>query len=149
MTTHCARTPFPPPATPVVTDAGLETWLVFERGIELPGLAAYPLVATPEGRALLTEYYDHYMAIAERAGAAIVLEAPTWRANPDWAATLGHDRPRRPRAAVRRAPVGATGPPCHRRMLRHGSPSRRGDCDRVLYHGSVEAVWIALIRFSL
>jgi len=22
-----------------------------------------------------------------------VLEAPTWRANPDWAATLGHDRP--------------------------------------------------------
>ena len=49
-------------------------------------------MATAEGRALLTEYYEHYVAIAEQAGAALVLEAPTWRANPDWAATLGHDR---------------------------------------------------------
>ena len=80
------------PDTLVVTDAGLETWLVFERGVELPAFAAYPVVATPEGRALLTEYYEHYLAIAEQAGAAVVLEAPTWRANPDWAATLGHDR---------------------------------------------------------
>ena len=93
MTTHTARTPFPAPATPVVTDAGLETWLVFERGIDLPAFAAYPLAATPHGRALLAEYYEHYLAIAEAAGAAVVLEAPTWRANPDWAATLGHDRP--------------------------------------------------------
>jgi homocysteine S-methyltransferase len=92
MTTHAARTPFPPPATPVVTDAGLETWLVFDRGIDLPAFAAYPLVATESGRALLTEYYEHYLAIAHDAGAAVVLEAPTWRANPDWAATLGHDR---------------------------------------------------------
>jgi len=92
MTTHRARIPFPEPATPVVTDAGLETWLVFERGIDLPGFAAYPLVATSDGRALLAEYYGHYVSIAEAARAAVVLEAPTWRANPDWAATLGHDR---------------------------------------------------------
>jgi len=91
-TPHTARTPFPEPPTPVVTDAGLETWLVFERGIDLPAFAAYPLVATTDGRALLTEYYQHYIAIADAAGAAVVLEAPTWRANPDWAATLGHDR---------------------------------------------------------
>ena len=92
-TAHTARTPFPEPPTPVVTDAGLETWLVFEHGIDLPAFAAYPLVATPDGRALLAEYYQHYMAIADGAGAAVLLEAPTWRANPDWAATLGHDRP--------------------------------------------------------
>lgn len=84
--------PFPPSDVPVVTDAGLETWLVFDRGVDLPAFAAYPLAATPEGRALLSEYYEYYVAIAERAGAAIVLEAPTWRANPDWAATLGHDK---------------------------------------------------------
>ena len=93
MTTRITRTPFPAPATPVVTDAGLETWLVFDRGVDLPAFAAYPLVATPSGRALLTEYYEQYLAIAERAGVAVVLEAPTWRTNPDWAATLGHDRP--------------------------------------------------------
>src|SRR6478672_6030317 len=86
------RTPFPSSDTVVVTDAGLETWLVFDHGIDLPAFAAYPLVETAEGRALLTEYYEHYVRIAAEAGAACLLEAPTWRANPDWAATLGHDR---------------------------------------------------------
>jgi len=86
------RTPFPSSDTIVVTDAGLETWLVFDHGIDLPAFAAYPLVATSEGRALLNEYYAHYVDIAAQVGAACLLEAPTWRANPDWAATLGHDR---------------------------------------------------------
>jgi homocysteine S-methyltransferase len=75
----------------VVTDGGLETWLVFLKGVDLPAFAAYPLAMTAEGRALLAEYYEHYAAIARDHGADVVLEAPTWRANPDWAATLGHD----------------------------------------------------------
>ena len=90
--TNLTRTPFPSPDTLVVTDAGLETWLLFDRSVDLPAFAAYPLAATVEGRALLTEYYEHYVAIAAEIGAACLLEAPTWRANPDWAATLGHDR---------------------------------------------------------
>lgn len=76
----------------IITDAGLETWLVFDKGIDLPAFAAYPLVASAEGRALLREYYAHYAGIAAAAGVGVQLEAPTWRANPDWAATLGHDR---------------------------------------------------------
>ena len=90
--TNAHRTPFPTADTVVVTDSGLETWLLFERGIDLPAFAAYPLAATDEGRAVLTEYYEQHMAVAEAVGAAVELEAPTWRANPDWAATLGHDR---------------------------------------------------------
>ncbi len=90
--TQLTQTPFPDSDTVVVTDAGLETWLVFDRGVDLPAFAAYPLAAAAEGRALLTEYYEHYVAIADGVGAACLLEAPTWRANPDWAATLGHDR---------------------------------------------------------
>ena len=90
--TNDTRTPFPSPDTMVVTDAGLETWLVFDREIELPAFAAYPLAGNDAGRALLTEYYEHYVRIAAASGAACLLEAPTWRANPDWAATLGHDR---------------------------------------------------------
>jgi homocysteine S-methyltransferase len=88
------RPPSPWPAldSTVVTDAGLETWLVFHRGVDLPAFAAYPLVATAEGRALLVEYYEHYIAIADEVGAAVALDTPTWRANPDWAANLGHDR---------------------------------------------------------
>lgn len=76
----------------LVTDAGLETWLLFQRGVDLPAFAAYPLVDTHDGRALLGEYYRRYAEIAAGVGAGVVLEAPTWRANPDWAATLGHDR---------------------------------------------------------
>jgi homocysteine S-methyltransferase len=86
------RSPWPTSDTVVITDAGLETWLVFDHGIDLPAFAAYPLVATPEGRALLSEYYGHYAEIAQSIDAAVLLDAPTWRANPDWAATLGHDR---------------------------------------------------------
>lgn len=84
-------TPWPSTDTVVVTDAGLETWLVFDHGIDLPAFAAYPLATSPEGRALLVEYYGYYAEIARSIDAAVVLEAPTWRANPDWAATLGHD----------------------------------------------------------
>jgi homocysteine S-methyltransferase len=85
------RTAWPSPEATVITEAGLETWLVFDKGIDLPVFAAYPLVASPEGRALFNEYYEHYVAIAQTAGAALLLETPTWRANPDWAAVLGHD----------------------------------------------------------
>src|SRR5262245_44109376 len=83
---------FPSPDTLVVTDAGLETWLQFDCGVELPAFAAYPLAGTAEGRALLTDYYARYLAIAAEVGAGVALDAPTWRANPDWAATLGHER---------------------------------------------------------
>jgi homocysteine S-methyltransferase len=92
MKTHRQPTPWPATDTVVVTDAGLETWLVFHNGVDLPVFAAYPLVATSEGRALLIEYYGYYAEIARSIDAAVALEAPTWRANPDWAATLGHDR---------------------------------------------------------
>ncbi len=92
MTNNMTRIPFPSPDTVVVTDAGLETWLLFDRGVDLPAFAAYPLAGTADGRALLTDYYERFVVIARDVGAALVLEAPTWRANPDWAATLGHDR---------------------------------------------------------
>ncbi len=91
MTTAPTRTPWPTDGV-VITDGGLETWLMFHRGVDLPAFAAYPLAAYDAGRRLLGEYYRSYVAIARAEGAAVLLEAPTWRANPDWAATLGHDR---------------------------------------------------------
>jgi S-methylmethionine-dependent homocysteine/selenocysteine methylase len=74
-----------------VTDGGLETDLLFRRGIDLPEFAAFPLVEDADGVAVLTRYYRDYATIAGRAGAGLVLETPTWRANPDWAARLGYD----------------------------------------------------------
>ena len=74
---------------PMVTDGGLETDLIFNHGVDLPEFAAFPLLDDSAGRRLLTDYYDGYASIAERAGAGLVLESPTWRANPDWGARLG------------------------------------------------------------
>lgn len=72
-----------------VTDGGLETDLIHHHGVELPGFAAYPLLDEPGGRALLADYYSGYVDLARRAGAGVLLETPTWRANPEWVASLG------------------------------------------------------------
>lgn len=76
---------------PTLTDSGLETWLVFHRGADLPDFAAFPLLDDAGGRALLAEYFGDHLRIAAAAGAPIVLETPTWRANADWGARLGYD----------------------------------------------------------
>jgi homocysteine S-methyltransferase len=73
-----------------VTDGGMETDLIFHHGADLPDFAAFPLLDTAAGRGLLTRYYDGYATIAQRAGAGLMLEAPTWRANPDWGTRLGY-----------------------------------------------------------
>ena len=76
---------------PFVTDGGLETDLIFHRGMDLPAFAAFPLVEEEPGRAALRAYYGEYAEIARRAGVGLVLESPTWRANPDWGTSLGYD----------------------------------------------------------
>ncbi len=87
-----------------VTDGGLETDLLFHHGFDLPEFAAFPLLADDRGRQALVDYYRGYAAIADGVGAGLVLETPTWRANPDWAAKLGVDAPALDRA--NRAAVG-------------------------------------------
>ena len=80
------------PALPgFVTDGGLETDLIFHHGVDLPQFAAFPLVDDPAGRDLLTAYYDGYARVAAAASAGLLVETPTWRANPDWAALVGYD----------------------------------------------------------
>ena len=74
-----------------VTDGGLETDLIFNHGVDLPEFAAFPLVDNPEGGALLGRYYAEYAVIAAGAGTGLLLETPTWRANPDWGRSLDYD----------------------------------------------------------
>lgn len=74
-----------------VTDGGMETDLIFHHGVDLPHFAAFPLLQDADGRELLTDYYAGYAAVATRAGAGLLLESATWRANPDWGARLGYD----------------------------------------------------------
>ncbi|MBB4123054.1 homocysteine S-methyltransferase family protein [Martelella radicis] len=74
----------------LLTDSGLETYLIFHEGLDLPSFASYPLLETAEGMAVLETYFRRHLRIAARHGTGFVLEAPTWRANRDWGATLGH-----------------------------------------------------------
>ena len=74
-----------------MADGGLETTLVFLHDIDLPDFAAFPLVADEVGRRLLTAYYGPYLRIAEKRGLGMVVDTPTWRANPDWGVRLGFD----------------------------------------------------------
>jgi S-methylmethionine-dependent homocysteine/selenocysteine methylase len=74
-----------------LTDAGLETVLVFDEGIELPEFAAFPLVDGADGRAALRRYYMPFLELARDRQVPLVLSAPTWRANPDWGRLLGYE----------------------------------------------------------
>ena len=47
---------------------GLETDLIFNKGLELPGFAAFPLLESEEGRGWLRAAYAEQLRVAERAG---------------------------------------------------------------------------------
>jgi S-methylmethionine-dependent homocysteine/selenocysteine methylase len=72
-----------------LTDGGLETTLIFERGLDLPAFASFPLVDRPEGIEELRRYYDPYLALAAERDLGFVIETPTWRASSRWAGELG------------------------------------------------------------
>jgi len=75
-----------------LTDSGLETVLVFRKGIDLPCFAAFDLLKNDEGREVLRQYFLTHAAIAVENRFGFVLESATWRANPDWAEKLGYSR---------------------------------------------------------
>ena len=74
-----------------LTDAGLETTLIFHEGVELPYFAAFHLLKDAAGTEILRRYFQRYAEMAASFGIGAVLESATWRANPDWAARLGYD----------------------------------------------------------
>lgn len=127
-----------------LTDGGLETTLVFHEGIDLPFFASFPLLDRPEGRAVLEEYFDRYLAIAERAGVGFLVDTPTWRANPDWGAKLGYgpaDLARIHRDGVAFARAAAARRPAVRTMV-SGVVGPRGDgyrADRAMTGEEAEA----------
>jgi homocysteine S-methyltransferase len=73
-----------------ITDGGMETTLIFDEGIALPDFASFILLEDPTGVDVLRAYYRSYLEIAAQHGVGIVLDTPTWRANPDWGDRLGY-----------------------------------------------------------
>lgn len=73
-----------------MTDGGLETDLIFNRGIDLPEFAAFDLLKNEEGKEVLRKYFIDYLEVSKDTCSGFVLEAPTYRANPDWALKIGY-----------------------------------------------------------
>ena len=100
-----------------LTDGGLETTLVFHEQVELPYFAAFTLLKSEPGIERLRRYFETYTRIALEHNVGIVLEAPTWRANSDWAAQTG----------LRRRRAGRCQPPGRRTAARSARTARDAD----------------------
>lgn len=77
---------------PFITDGGLETTLIYLRGMRLPSFASIVMMKDDSGRNALREYFLSYIAIARRHQVGLILESATWRASPDWGAVLGFSK---------------------------------------------------------
>jgi S-methylmethionine-dependent homocysteine/selenocysteine methylase len=75
---------------PFITDGGLETTLIFHRGLDLPCFAAFDLLKDAGGREELRAYFEPYVALARERGVGMVLDTATWRASADWGERLGY-----------------------------------------------------------
>ncbi len=73
---------------------GTGTDLIFNRGVELPGFASFPLLEHPDTRAILADQMAELAQLAGELGLGCILDAPTWMANADRAAPLGYDKDR-------------------------------------------------------
>jgi homocysteine S-methyltransferase len=71
-------------------DGGLETTMIFERGLDLPEFASFTLLDSPEGIEALRDYYRGYLQIARQNEVGFTLDTPTWRASSDWGEKLGY-----------------------------------------------------------
>lgn len=79
-------------STIYLTDGGLETDLIFNKHIDLPHFAAFPLLENPHHKQILIDYYLEYLELAKTYKTGFILESPTWRANIDWGYTLGYSK---------------------------------------------------------
>lgn len=72
-----------------LTDAGLETDLIFNRGIAIREFAAHTLLPDQLGRAALEEYFTDFLKLAHSRDAGFILDAVTWKAHRHWAEDIG------------------------------------------------------------
>ena len=72
-----------------LTDAGLETDILFNKGIDLPFFSSVTLFTSDASLDVLEAYYRDFLDLARRMRTGLILESATWRASPDWAEPLG------------------------------------------------------------
>lgn len=74
---------------PYLTDGGMETWLFFQQGFEVPEFAAILLMDDDRARQALRGYFNDFLVMAEKARTGFVLDTNSWRGCVEWAPKLG------------------------------------------------------------
>ena len=72
-----------------LADAGVETDLIFNHGIEIREFAAHTLLPIPQGRAALSRYFEGFLSLAKQQNTGFILDTVTWKAHRHWAEKLG------------------------------------------------------------
>ena len=72
-----------------LTDAGLETDLIFNHGVEIREFAAHTLLPESKGRDALANYFRGFLSLAREEDAGFILDSQTWKAHMHWAEDLG------------------------------------------------------------
>ena len=79
---------------PFLIFAATGTDLIFNRGLELPGFASFPLVEDEQAQPIIVDQMRDLMEVAAEANVGCIIDTLTWMANRDRAALLGYDADR-------------------------------------------------------
>jgi S-methylmethionine-dependent homocysteine/selenocysteine methylase len=72
-----------------LTDAGIETDLIFNHGIKIREFAAHTLLPDPVGKQAIIDYFRGFLALAREQNTGYILDSVTWKAHLHWAGDLG------------------------------------------------------------
>ena len=72
-----------------LADAGLETDLIFNHGIDISEFAAHTLLPRPAEREVMANYFGDFLSLAKQYDAGFILDSQTWKAHRHWAEDLG------------------------------------------------------------
>lgn len=62
---------------------GMDTDIIYNGEIDLPGFTSYPLLLTVEGKNILREYYTNLVELARELSITVILDSVTRGANRD------------------------------------------------------------------
>ncbi|RNC94977.1 MAG: homocysteine S-methyltransferase family protein [Oricola sp.] len=74
--------------------AATGTDLIFNRGVELPGFASFPLIEDATAQPIIVDQMRDLTKVAADFELGCIIDTPTWMANRDRAAPLGYDSDR-------------------------------------------------------
>jgi S-methylmethionine-dependent homocysteine/selenocysteine methylase len=74
-----------------LTDAGVETDLIFNHGVEIREFALHTLLADSASREAVANYFRGFLSLADKHDVGLILDSATWKAHMHWSGDLGEN----------------------------------------------------------